>query len=217
MRILVVEDDENLRLAIAASLRGDGFAVDSAATLLDADASISVNSYDCVVFDRLFRGGDGLDYVRKRRAAGWLTPVVFVSALAEISDQVAGLAFGDYVVKPFAMAELIARVRAIARPTPVALPARKTCGDVEIDTARRAVKRGGVLLTLTPKEFAALDELVSNQGTVVSRRALAERCWPDPPADENALHQLIAGLRRKLRQPEMIQNIRGAGYRILPA
>jgi len=205
-----------MRLAIAASLRGDGFAVDSAATLPDADLAIAVNSYDCVVFDRLFRGGDALDYVRDRRSAGWLVPVVFVSALGDIDDQIAGLAYGDYVVKPFAMAELIVRVRTMARPMPSVLPGVKICGDLKLDPARRDVRRGGVLLTLTPKEFEALDELLSHVGAVVSRRALIERCWPDPP-EENALHQLIAGLRRKLRRPEMIHNVRGEGYRIAPA
>lgn len=205
-----------MRLAIAGSLRGDGFAVDSAGSLQDADRSIAVNSYDCVVLDRLFRGGDSLDYVRRQRAAGWLVPVVFVSALGDEEDQVAGLAFGDYLVKPFAMAELIVRVRAMARPVQAVLPARKSCGDLELDTARRSARRGGVLLTLTPKEFDALDELVTHQGSVVSRPALTDRCWPDPP-DDNALHQLMAALRRKLGQPAMIHNIRGSGYLIAPA
>ena len=221
MRILVVEDEDDIRVAVATALRGDGFAVDCAADLVEADLAIASNSYDCVVLDRLFPDReptrrDALHYVRRRRDAGWLVPVLFVSALGRESEIVAGLAYGDYLAKPFAMAELIMRVRAMARPVQAALPARKTCGDLEIDTARRTARRAGVLLTLTPKEFDALDELVTNQGTVVSHRTLTERCWPDPP-HENALHQLIAGLRRKLHRPEMIHNIRESGYRIDPA
>jgi two-component system, OmpR family, response regulator len=218
MRVMVVEDDEDMRLAIGVSLRGAGFAVDTVGDLPQADLALSVNVYDSAVFDRMLPGGDALDYVAARRSAGWTVPVLFVTARDAVDDRVAGLACGDYLVKPFAMAELIARLRSLSRPIPNAAPIGvRRCGDLEIDTGRREVRRAGVLLTLTPKEFAVLDLLVANQGRPVSRRTMLSHAWDEMLTERsNVLEKLIAQLRQKLHGPNMIHTIRGVGYRIDP-
>jgi two-component system, OmpR family, response regulator len=220
MRILLTEDNEDTRVAITGALRGAGFAVDAKRDLPDADLALTVNAYDCAVFDRMLPSGDALDYVRTRRAAGLVVPVLFLTARKTgVPDRIAGLEYGDdYLVKPFAMAELIARVRSLCSRIPTRRPPKLSCGDLEIDTGRREVRRAGVLLTLTGKEFAVLELLVLNQGKPVSRADLVEQCWDrslDSPS--NVLDVLIAQLRRKLRQPAMIHTVRGTGYRVDPA
>jgi DNA-binding response OmpR family regulator len=221
VRILVLENDGDLRLAVSLSLRGAGFAVDAVADLPAADEALSVNAYDCAVFDRRLPSGDSLAYVRNRHAAGSAVPapVLFLTAMDAVAERIAGLEYGDdYLVKPFAMEELIARTRALCRPVPSRLPPVLRCGDLEIDTGRHEVRRAGVLLTLTVKEFAVLEWLVARQGSPVPRADLVEYCW-DRMADpaSNIVDVVIAGLRRKLRAPAMIHTVRGTGYRISPA
>nr|BFE48406.1 hypothetical protein GCM10017745_18330 [Saccharothrix mutabilis subsp. capreolus] len=135
MRVLITEDDENLRVALEGALRGAGFAVDTAADLPFADEALFVNSYDCVVFDRMLPSGDSLLYVRARRAQGWSVPVLFLTARDTEADRVAGLRVGggDYLVKPFAMPELVARVRNLCRVGLVGPPSVLRCADVELD------------------------------------------------------------------------------------
>lgn len=219
VRILVIEDDDDLRLAISASLRGAGLAVDAVSDLPDADQALAVNAYDCTVFDRRLHSGDALHYVRARRRAGSTVPVLFLTARDTVNDRIDGLEHGDdYLTKPFAMAELIARVRSLCRRTPAELPVTLSCGDLEIDTGRHEVRRGGVLLTLTGKEFAVLELLVLHQGKPVSRNQVIETCWDrELEPRSNLLDVLVAGLRRKLRAPAMIHTVRGFGYRIDPA
>lgn len=216
MRVLVVEDDENLRVAIAAALRSAGFAVDAAADLPVADEALSVNSYDCAVFDRMLPSGDALYYVRSRRPS---VPVLFLTARDSVTDRIAGLEHGDdYLVKPFAVEELEARVRRLCRRVASGLPPVLRCGDLELDTGRHEVRRAGVLLTLTGKEFDVLRHLVVRQRTPVERTELIREVW-DPFVDpaSNVLDVVINQLRRKLRQPPMIHTVRGFGYRIEPA
>jgi two-component system, OmpR family, response regulator len=213
VRVLVIEDDENLRLAVTGSLRAAGFAVDAAADLPAADEALAVNAYDCAVFDRKLPSGDALHYVRARRPAA---PVLFLTALDAVADRIAGLEHGDdYVVKPFAMDELVARVRSLCRRVVSGLPPVLRCGDLEVDRGRHEVRRAGVLLTLTAKEFTVLEQLVARQGAAVSRAELIAEAW-DRMADpaSNVLDVLIAQLRRKLRRPPMIHTVRGTGYRI---
>ncbi|KZB87152.1 winged helix-turn-helix domain-containing protein [Amycolatopsis regifaucium] len=214
MRVLVTEDDEDLRLAVEASLRGSGFAVDVAKDLTDADEALSVNAYDCVVFDRMLPSGDSLGYVGERRRDGWRVPVLFLTARDTVADRIAGLALADdYLVKPFAMAELIARVRSLCRrgdsgPAPV-------LGflDLELDTGRHEARRGGVKLTLTGKEFAVLQRLVVAAGEPVRRRELTDAGWDElVPPSPNALEVLIAQLRHKLGKPPVLHTVRGVGY-----
>ncbi|HEX6357742.1 response regulator transcription factor [Actinophytocola sp.] len=216
MRVLVVEDDENLRVAIAGSLRAAGFAVDAVGDLPAADEALSVNSYDCAVFDRMLPAGDALSYVQTRRPA---VPVLFLTARDAVADRIAGLDTGDdYLVKPFAVEELAARVRRLCRRVASGLPPVLRCGDLEVDGGRHEVRRAGVLLTLTAKEFDVLRHLVARQRQPVHRSELIREVW-DPLVDpaSNVLDVVITQLRRKLRNPPMIHTVRGYGYRIEPA
>ncbi|WP_410645898.1 winged helix-turn-helix domain-containing protein [Amycolatopsis sp. lyj-346] len=214
MRVLVTEDDEDLQVAVEASLRGAGFAVDVVADLPDADEAVSVNAYDCAVFDRMLPAGDSLTYVAGRRRSGWDVPVLFLTARDTVDDRIAGLTWGDdYLVKPFEMAEFLARVRSLCRrsdprPAPVL-----RFSDLELDTGRHDVRRGGVLLTLTGKEFAVLHRLLATPGEPVRRADLLAAAWDElvPPAT-NVLDVLIAQLRAKLGEPRVIHTVRGTGY-----
>jgi two-component system, OmpR family, response regulator len=216
VRVLVVEDDENLRVAIAGSLRAAGFAVDAVGDLPAADEALTVNSYDCAVFDRMLPSGDSLYYVGARRPA---VPVLFLTARDAVADRIAGLEYGDdYLVKPFATEELAARVRRLCRRVTSGLPPVLRCGDLEVDSGRHAVRRAAVLLTLTGKEFDVLTQLVARQRTPVGRSELLKEVW-DPFVDpaSNVLDVVITQLRRKLGRPPMIHTVRGFGYRIEPA
>lgn len=216
MRVLVTEDDENLLVAVAGALRGGGFAVDVAARLADADLALAVNAYDCAVFDRMLPEGDALGYVRARRRAGWSVPVLFLTARDSVADRVDGLSAGDdYLVKPFAVDELVARVRSLCFYGPVGAPAVLRYADLEFDQGRREVRRAGVLLTLTRKEMLVLELLMANAGQVVSRSALIEHAWDELVSPtSNVLDVLIAQLRRKLREPRLVHTVRGVGYRL---
>jgi two-component system, OmpR family, response regulator len=213
VRVLVTEDDENLRVAVEGALRGAGFAVDIAVDLLSADEALSVNAYDCVVLDRMLPDGDALRYVEARRRGGWQVPVLFLTARDAVLDRVEGLTWGDdYLVKPFAVAELIARTRSLCRrgEMPSAPVLRRA--DVELDTARHEARRDGSLLKLTSKEFKVLERLMSAEDPV-SRAALVAAAWDEivPPAS-NVLDVLVAQLRRKLGPPPLLHTVRGFGY-----
>jgi two-component system, OmpR family, response regulator len=219
VRVLLIEDDGDLRLAISTSLRLAKLAVDTASDLPEADLALAVNSYDCVVFDRRLPSGDSLDYVRERRRSGWPVPVLFLTALHSPADVVAGLDAGDdYLGKPFEMAELVGRVLSLCRRAPAApAPARLRCGDLDLDPARREVRRAGVLLTLTRTEFALLHLLLTHQPEPVRRERLL-RIWDElVNPKSNVLDVQIRQLRRKLRDPPMIHTVPRYGYRIAPA
>ncbi|TCO54775.1 DNA-binding response OmpR family regulator [Actinocrispum wychmicini] len=215
--MLVTEDDENVRVAVEVALRGAGFAVDTAADLPGADEALYVNSYDCAVFDRMLPSGDALRYVHHRRQGGLQVPVLFLTARDSEADRLDGLRFGgdDLLVKPFAMAELVARVRALCRRGPTGRPAVLRCADVELDSARQRVVRAGVLLTLTRKEQLVLERLMTTPGRPVARQELISHAW-DEMADpaSNVLDVVIAQLRRKLSDPPLIHTVRGIGYLI---
>ncbi len=219
MRVLVVEDDADVRGVVALALRSAGFAVDEAVDWSQADLSISVNDYDCLVLDRMLPEGDSAGQLRARREAGMAIPAVMLTALDDVRDRVAGFEAGadDYVPKPFATAELVARVRALCRRRGTTLPVVIRAGDLEVDLARREVRRGGVLMTLTRKEFSVLEMLVTRHPGVVSRADLIEHCW-DEAADpaSNVVDVIIGQLRRKLGDPPVIATVRGAGYGLGP-
>ncbi|WP_193432202.1 response regulator transcription factor [Kribbella sp. ALI-6-A] len=218
MRVLVVEDDEDLRIAVSAGLRSAALAVDSAGDIATADEALFVNSYDCVVFDRMLPDGDSVGYVRTRRREGWAVPVLFLTARDTLADRVEGFEHGgdDYLVKPFAVAELTARVLSLCRRAGTGRPPVLRYDDVELDTGRREVRRAGVLLTLTAKEFSVLEYLISRAEQVVSRTDLIEHCW-DSAADpmSNVVDVTIKRLRTKLRRPELVHAVRGQGYRLV--
>ncbi|MEE1787028.1 response regulator transcription factor [Streptomyces sp. SP17BM10] len=219
MRVLVVEDDDDLRFAVAAALRGDGLAVDEAGDLPAADEALFVIAYDCVVFDRMLSSGDSAEYVRRMRADGRTVPVLFLTARDSVADRVEGFATGgdDYLVKPFAVPELVARVRNLCRRATAPRPSVVRCGGLEVDSARRTVHRDGVLLTLTVKEFAVLEILSTRPGEAVRRTELIERCWDElTEPNSNVVEVLVSQLRRKLGDPPLIHTVRGIGYRLEP-
>lgn len=217
MRVLVLEDDPQLGPVIVDQLREAGFATDLAVTLADADLRLSVNTYDCVVADRTVPDGDSLSLLAAHRKAGSALPFLLLTALDAVSDRVAGFEHGadDYLVKPFAFAELNARVRTLCRRgQPARLPELRVA-DLELDLPRRRVRRAGVLLSLTAKEFAVLEVLLLRAGEVVTRTELIERCWDEMSEPmSNVVDVLIGQLRRRLGAPDLIETVRGVGYRL---
>jgi DNA-binding response OmpR family regulator len=216
MRVMVVEDDEDLRISVSVELGAAGCDVVPARDLATAHALLRQSRFDCVVFDRMLPDGDSLDYVQHQRRAGWTVPVLFLTARDAIADRVAGFAAGgdDYLVKPFSVAEMAARVRTLCRHVD-GRPSVLRHADLEVDCARRAVCRAGVLLTLSDKEFAVLEYLAMRPDQVVTRTDLIEHCW-DAAADpsSNVVDVVVKRLRRKLGQPELIHTVRGRGYRL---
>ncbi len=217
VRVLVVEDDPEVRGVVVTALRAVGFAVDQAADWSQADVNMSVNDYDCLVLDRILPEGDSAGQLHRRREAGLGVPALMLTALDDVTDRVAGFEAGadDYVVKPFVAAELVLRVRALCRRRGTMLPPVMRAGDVEVDTARREVRRDGILLTLTPKEFSVLEMLLVRRPAVVTRADLFEHCW-DEQADptSNVVDVVVGQLRRKLGDPPVITTVRGTGYRV---
>ncbi|WP_241746199.1 response regulator transcription factor [Streptomyces lydicus] len=220
MRVLVVEDDNDLRYAVAAALRGDGLAVDEAADLPAADEALFVTEYDCVVLDRMLPSGDAADYVHELRRAGRTVPALFLTARDTVTDRCEGFACGgdDYLVKPFAVPELVARVRCLCRRAGTVRPPVCRFAGLEIDSARRQVRREGVLLLLTSKEYALLEVLAARPDQAVPRAELIEKCWDQmAEPNSNVVEVLVSQLRRKLGDPALIHTVRGVGYRLTAA
>ena len=216
MRVLVVEDDGELAEAIAAGLRLEGMAVDTA---LDGDAALDralVNDYDVIVLDRDLPGVHG-DEVCAKLAGTVRARILLLTAAGTIANRVAGLGRGadDYLPKPFAFAELIARIRALGRRSHPAVPPVLTAKGVMLDPARRLVTRYGRCLDLGPKELAVLELLMAAGGRAVSAEELLERGW-DEMADpfSTAVKVTVSRLRRKLGEPPVIETVAQAGYRI---
>lgn len=218
MRVLVVEDEEQLAEAIARGLRREGMAVDVAYDGALGHEKASVTAYDVVVLDRDLPGMSGDELCAALAESGALTRVLMLTASGTVADRVAGLSLGadDYLAKPFAFAELVARVRALGRRSTPAAPPRLVAGDLDLDPARREVRRAGRPLALTRKEFGILEVLLGAAGTVVSSEELLERVW-----DENAdpftttVRVTMMTLRKKLGDPPLIHTVVGAGYRLV--
>jgi DNA-binding response OmpR family regulator len=217
MRVLVIEDDAELAEAIGVGLRREQMAVDIAH---DGPAGLDlalVNGHDVVVLDRDLPGMHGDDVCTELVTAGGRSRVLMLTAAATIEDRVDGLGLGadDYLPKPFAFAELVARVRALLRRAQPAMPPVLTRGDITLDPGRRVASRGGRILDLGPKEFGVLELLLAAQGRVVSAEELLQRVW-DEMADPftTAVKVTISRLRRKLGDPPVIDTIAQAGYRI---
>jgi DNA-binding response OmpR family regulator len=217
MRVLVIEDDEELAETIAAGLRDARMAVDIA---LDGSAGlvrVRVTDYDVIVLDRDLPVLHGDEVCAQLVAAGGRSRVLMLTGAAENDDLVEGLGLGadDYLPKPFAFAVLIARIAALARRAQPSIPPVLEHRDLVLDTAKRTAHRGGKPLALRPKEFGVLELLLSAQGRVVSPEELLERVW-DEAADPftGAVKITISRLRSKLCDPPLIQTIAKAGYRI---
>jgi DNA-binding response OmpR family regulator len=218
VRVLVVEDDEELQVAVPAALRSANLAVDLAVDIASADEALYVNTYDCVVFDRMLPDGDSLQHVRELRRRGFAVPVLFLTAMATLKDRLQGFDGGgdDYLVKPFAVEELIVRVLSLVRRGQDIRPPILRYADVELDTARRTVHRAGVLLTLRGKEFSVLEYLMSRPEQLVTRSELIEHCWDGDGPMSNVVDVTITRLRSRLRGgPDLIQAVRGQGYRLI--
>jgi DNA-binding response OmpR family regulator len=217
VRVLIVEDVQAMADSIARSLRREGLAVDVAydgATALDLASS---NDYEVMVLDRDLPGVHGDDVCRQ--LAGGETRILMLTASGTVDDRVDGLTLGadDYLAKPFALSELIARIRALGRRAGRVLAPVLTTGDITVDPGRRCAFRASRALGLTNKEFGVLEVLVAARGGVVSAEELLERVW-DAHADPftNTVRVTIANLRRKLGEPPAIETVIGAGY-LIPA
>lgn len=219
MHVLLIEDDSTLGSYVQKALREHGHLVEHLADGRDGLIRASSERYDVIVLDRMLPTVDGLKILHTLRAAGDETPVLILSALGAVEDKVAGLRAGgdDYLSKPFAISELLARLEVLERRGPADhRPTRLVANDLVLDLAEHSVRRGGVVVELTPREFRVLEYLMRNMGRVVTRSMLLEAVWEynfDPQT--NVIDQYIRRIRAKLTQngeKEMIQTIRGVGY-----
>ena len=219
MRILVIEDDAKIASLVVKGLRQAGFAVDHAPDGSTGEHRLTTETYDAAIVDIMLPEKDGLTLVMEHRARKRRTPVIFLSAKREVDDRIRGLAAGgdDYMVKPFAFSELLARTQAlIRRATGVTEATRLTVGDLEMDLVRRRVTRAGKVIDLQPREYALLEYLLRNAGRVVSKTMIMEHVWDynfDPGT--NVVETCVCRLRSRLDEgftTESIRTLRGVGY-----
>ena len=220
MRVLLIEDDDETAAYIAKGLKESGYVVDRAAEGPSGLALAAGENFDAIIVDRMLPGLDGLGIVAALRQAGNRTPVLFLSALAEVDDRVLGLKAGgdDYLTKPFAFAELLARLEALLRRVggDGGGDSRLKYDDLEMDLLARTVKRAGRAIDLQPREFRLLEYLLRHAGQVVTRTMLLEKVWDyhfDPQTNVIDVH--ISRLRQKLDRDfdrPLIHTVRGAGY-----
>jgi DNA-binding response OmpR family regulator len=217
MRVLVVEDELFMAEATAEGLRQQAMAVDMCLDGADALDLIAVNRYDVVVLDRDLPNVHGDDVCRAIVERGGETKVIMLTAASTIGDRVQGLGLGadDYLVKPFAFAELVARIQALGRRARPALPPVLRCAGITMDVPRHRVFRDGRLVPLSRKEFAVLEVLMRAEGAVVSAEELLEQAW-DENVDPftNSVRVTIMTLRKKLGEPRLIETVSGVGYRL---
>jgi DNA-binding response OmpR family regulator len=217
-RLLVVEDEAKLAANLERGLGEAGFAVDVAASAEAARASLSRNGYDLMLLDLRLPGQDGLEFLTEMRAAGAVLPVLILTARDSTDELVRGLDRGgdDYLTKPFAFSELLARVRALLRRPLAADSLVLEADDIVIDISRRVASRGGRALDLSPKELMVLEYLVRHAGLAVTRDMIGEAIWgKDYNAMSNIVEVFINRLRQKIElinQPPLLVTIRGAGY-----
>jgi DNA-binding response OmpR family regulator len=220
VRILVVEDEPAIAGAVEAALARDGYATDVVGDGADARGWVATYDYDLLVVDIVLPSLDGLRLIRELRQSGERVPVLMLTSLDTVADRVAGLDAGadDYLAKPFAMAELLARIRALRRRQAGEADPIVRVADLELDPARRRVNVGGRDVRLTTREFALLEVLARHPGHVFSQERLIEAVWnADFSAESNVVEVHVRSLRRKLdvgRAVSAIETVRGAGYRI---
>jgi two-component system, OmpR family, response regulator len=220
VRVLIVEDEPKLANLLRKGLTAQGLAADIATDGDDAMCMATATAYDAITLDVMLPDTDGFTLCRDFRRHGVSTPVLMITALDTIHDRVTGLDSGadDYLAKPFSFAELLARLRALARrPREVRMPVL-TVGQLQLDPAARTVRRGDVQIELTRKEFALLEELMRRPGEAVSRFELLECAWDDSYDNRsNVVDVYIGYLRQKVDRPfgtESIETVRGFGYRL---
>ena len=218
MRILVVEDQPEMNALLVKQLKAAQYSVDSCLTGHDALDYLAGSEYDAVVLDIMLPGIDGLEVLRRRRAAGDKTPVLLLTARDGIEDRVRGLDSGadDYLVKPFALQELLARLRVLIRRRTDQVSDVITVADLQVDCRAHTASRGGQVIALSAKEFAVLEYLARNAGVVLSRERISQGVWNyDYEGGSNVVDVYIRYLRKKLddgREPKLIHTVRGVGY-----
>lgn len=219
MRILLVEDDRTIAQFVAKGLQEEGFAIDRAGNGIDGLHMALNEAYDAAILDIMLPGLDGLTLLERMREKGIMTPVIILSAKRSLDDRIRGLQSGgdDYLTKPFAFSELVARLKAlIRRSTGTAEPTTLRAADLKIDLLTREVTRSANPIELQPKEYALLEYLMRNKGRVVTKTMIIEHVWNynfDP--ETNVVEARICRLREKIDkdyEPKLIQTIRGAGY-----
>src|SRR5689334_652385 len=219
MRVLIVEDDPGLAGLLRDGLRAQRIDPTLAATYAEGRDRAQAGSFDVIILDVRLPGGTGFDLCGELRRGGNATPVLMLTALDGVDDRVRGLEVGadDYLTKPFAFRELVARLKALARRRPALAPAVFRTADLEVDLVARQVRRAGRQLSLSAKEFALLELFVSHPGQVLDRATITAHVWDDnhdPFA--NLLEVLVRRLRRKVDdgfEPKLITTLRGSGYR----
>jgi DNA-binding response OmpR family regulator len=220
MRILLIEDDAKAARLLARGFTEEGFVVDIAATAEEGDESAFVTDYDLIVLDWMLPGKDGLTLCADLRRRGTDTPILMLTARDAMADRVAGLNTGadDYLTKPFAFEELLARARALLRRSELTRPPVLRFADLSLDASNHTVMRGQTVVDLTPKEEAILETLMRHAGEVVSRSRLAEQVWKaDLIAIDNLIDVHISKLRRKVDPSglsPLIHTVRGRGFRL---
>lgn len=218
MRILVIEDEKKTAAFLGKGLREAGFAVDVAHDGESGLERARANKFDLLIVDIMLPEKDGWEVVSELKADGVRTPILFLTARDSVRDRVKGLELGadDYLVKPFAFSELLARVRSVLRRSPQRDPEHLRIADLEIDMQRHRATRSGEPVNLTPKEFLLLAYLVRSAGDVVSRAEIAEQVWDIGfKTDTNVVDVVVRRLRSKVDDPfktKLIQTIRGVGY-----
>jgi two-component system copper resistance phosphate regulon response regulator CusR len=219
MRVLLVEDDPGLGAIIKTGFAEHGMQVVAVPTYPDGKIKAVLGTFDVIILDVMLPGGSGFDLCRELRAREIATPILMLTARDTVDDRVAGLEVGadDYLTKPFAFRELLARVRALARRRGAPLPETLRLADLEVDLSAHRVRRAGKPIELTAKEFSLLEFFVLHPGQVVDRAAITAHVWDenhDPFT--NVLEVLVRRLRRKIDDDypvKLIQTVRGAGYR----
>jgi len=219
-KILVIEDDGRTANAVRTGLRSEGYDAVLARTGEDGHSQLRFTSFDLVLLDWMLPGRDGIAILRELRARGTKTPVLLLTARDSVEDRVLGLDSGadDYLVKPFAFAELLARIRVLLRRTGDTERLRRQIGDLVLDAENRRVLRGSKEITLTPREFDLLAYLVRHHGQTVTRQMLARDVWREPqrvtPLD-NVIDVHVAHLRRKIddgHRSKLLHTVRGVGF-----
>ena len=220
MRVLLVEDDAELAHEVAMGLRGAGARVEHAGTAREGRRIVEREALDVLILDVMLPGESGFALCKSLREAGVQTPILMLTARDAVDDRVTGLDAGadDYLTKPFALQELIARVRALSRRRPTLSPRLVRIADLEVDLAAHRARRGDRVIELTAKEFALLECFALHPDVVLDRAAITAHVWDDNHDPfTNVLEVLVRRLRRKIDdgfEPKLIHTMRGAGYRI---
>ena len=222
MRVLLVEDDRKAARLVSKGLHEAGFLVDVAHSSEEGDEKAATVDYAAIVLDWLLPGKDGIAFCRELRARGVSTPILMLTARHGLQDRVTGLNVGadDYLTKPFAFSELVARLHALLRRSAITRPVVLTVADLSLDPVSHAVTRAGAAIALTPKEYAILEVLMRHPGEVLTRANLGELLWRDDDDVNNLVDVHISHLRKKIDRdplPSLIHTVWGRGYRLGPS